>query len=164
MPGFGTAAEAFNGLSSAVGGTVTRFTSLTVAAKDAAIAIDGVEAKMRTLASAAQVVRDAVAAAGGGGGPVNQHSGDAAVVAKLSDLEARIRSVYGPNAYFAAVIQERIDQVNAGNQSAADAVQYIRDLFQVYASGLMQDALSSNPAMRALALELQQLIASGIFQ
>lgn len=161
----GTAVQKFTALGVSVQVVAQNMTALAQAAAAAAPAMTNLQKAMQATSSFAQALRDLMEGSGwratqGGSQSPEQVRQTQEVINKLKDLEARLQGVFGTNNQFAQLIDRNVKNIEAGGDPAA-ALDVLRAIFGAYGPGLQQEALSTDPAIRALALELEQFVNSG---
>jgi len=166
MPAIGGAAAKFSALSASVTQTTQTVVALGVAATNALPALTNVELALKSGSTFAAALRDAMEGTGWratqGGTPTAQQTAYAQqTIAQLTDLEHRLQAVFGTNNQFAVLIDQNIQKIAAGGDPG-DAIKVLQALLGAYGPGLQQEMFSTDPAIAALAAELERFINSGM--
>lgn len=142
-----------------------RVASFTVAVAATVPQLDILRGKLQEVAEAGREVQKVIGEAGGIASSTEtpREQRDSQIVGYLSGLEERLKQKFGDNNFVAALIEQRLGYVQSGQQSAEDALSFIRQYLAPYLAGLMNEAASStDAAIRELDNELERLINSGL--
>lgn len=165
--GFGGAAEAFRGLAVSVQAAATAHENLGAAAAAALPALTNIQLAMKETGTFARALRDAMEGTGwrvNEGQERTQAQTDYAnqTVTQLQNLENRLQQIFGTNNQAAGIIQHSIDAIQGGADPGS-ALATLRGILGAYLPGLEQEANSTDPAIRDLALRLEQLLAGTLY-
>lgn len=154
----------------ALGASVERVAAAHVALKEAAAAalptLTNIQLAMKEGSAFAIALRDALYGSGSrvneGNTPTQAQTDYAAQVAnQLEALERRLQGVFGTNNQAAQLIDRAIQSIRGGGDpQQAQAV--LRAILQAYIPGFQQEAQSTDPTIRELALELERYAESGL--
>lgn len=167
MPGItGTPAEKHAALATSVQKVAESYTVLAQAATAATAPLTNLQLAMKSSSEFAKALRDSLE---GSGWRVNEGSTPTEaqtaytrqIERQLQEFENRLKAVFGDNNQVAQLIDRNLQRLNSGEASPEAVLQTLRGILGAYLPGLAQELFSQDPAIRALALELEQFIQSG---
>lgn len=163
----GGVAGAFRGLAVSVQAAAVAHDALAAAATAAVQPLNNVQTAMKETSAFARALRDAMEGTGwrvNEGQERSQAQTDYAnqTITRLQNLENQLEQVFGNNNQAAAIIQRSIDSIRGGGDPG-NALAALRGILGAYLPGLEQELTSTDPAIRDLALRLEQLLAGTLY-